>query len=321
MTTSTSSKLPWVEKYRPSAFQDIVLEPLTKELLEKMLNKGSLPNLLLYGPPGTGKTTTAVNLVNEYRRRKGETSPGHVIHLNASDERGIDIVRGPLSQFVNSSSLFLRGTKFVILDEADYMTATAQHALRQLLQSFPNVRFCLICNYVSKIDESLCNEFVRLRFNHLPDMLIEEFLKNINQSEKLEYNDSQIKAIRLTYGSDMRSMINFLQVNSAVKATIQVVTKQEWDKLMRFVMKKQLRKALSGLELIAKQSNGAKNTIRDFTNHIIENHCQLITIEFLSKIEFIVHNKTNTCELNVLKYFVNECLPSLSIPNSSQVLK
>lgn len=318
MTTS-SSKLPWVEKYRPTAFRDIVLEPLTKELLEKMLNKGSLPNLLLYGPPGTGKTTTAVNLVNEYRRRKGETSPGHVIHLNASDERGIDIVRGPLSQFVNSSSLFLRGTKFVILDEADYMTATAQHALRQLLQSFPCVRFCLICNYVSKIDESLCNEFVRLRFNHLPDVLIEEFLKNINQSEHLQYNDSQIKAIRLTYGSDMRSMINFLQVNSAVKATIQVVTNEEWHRIMSFVLKKQLRKTLTGLDLIAKQSNGIKNTIRDFTNYIIENHCGLVTIDFLSKVEFIVHNKTNTCELNVLKYFVNECLPSLSISSSSQV--
>lgn len=316
--TTNNSKLPWVEKYRPTNFQDIVLEPLTKELLEKMLNKGSLPNLLLYGPPGTGKTTTAVNLVNEYRRRKGETSPGHVIHLNASDERGIDIVRGPLSQFVNSSSLFLQGTKFVILDEADYMTTSAQHALRQLLQSFPSVRFCFICNYVSKIDESLCNEFVRLRFNHLPDVLIEEFLKNINQLEGLQYNEAQIKAIRLTYGSDMRSMINFLQVNSAVKATIQVVTKQEWQKIMSFIMKKQWKKALLGLDSIAKQSDGIKNTIRDFTNYIIDNHCRVITIEFLSKVEFIVHNKTNTCALNVLKYFVNECLPSLSISNNSQ---
>ena len=317
--TACNSKLPWVEKYRPTTFRDIVLEPLTKELLEKMLEKGSLPNLLLYGPPGTGKTTTAVNLVNEYRRRKGETSPGHVIHLNASDERGIDIVRGPLSQFVNSSSLYLRGTKFVILDEADYMTATAQHALRQLLQSFPSVRFCLICNYVSKIDESLCNEFVRLRFNHLPDVLIEGFLKNINKSEKLQYNDSQIRAIRLTYGSDMRSMINFLQVNSAVKASIQVITNKEWNKIMSFLLKKQLRKAFNELECIAKLSNGIKNTIRDFTNYIIESHCKLVTVEFLSKVEFIVHNKTNTCELNVLKYFVNECLQSLSISNSSQV--
>lgn len=309
--SNNSGKLPWVEKYRPTAFHEIVLEPLTKELLEKMLEKGRLPNLLLYGPPGTGKTTTAVNLVNEYRKRKGETSPGHVIHLNASDERGIDIVRGPLSQFVNSSSLFMRGTKFVILDEADYMTSTAQHALRQLLQSYPSVRFCLICNYVSKIDESLCNEFVRLRFNHLPDKLIESFLKNINDCEDLDYSENQISAIRLTYGSDMRSMINFLQVNSAVKASVVVVTNKDWERITTIVFKKQKKKALSELQRISKQSNGVKNTIRDFTNYIIENHGNIVSLDFLSQVEFIVHNKTHTCDLNILKYFVNECLPSL----------
>jgi replication factor C subunit 3/5 len=308
---NSNGTLPWVEKYRPSTFKDIVLEPLTKELLEKMLEKGRLPNLLLYGPPGTGKTTTAVNLVNEYRRMKNETSAGHVIHLNASDERGIDIVRGPISQFVNSSSLFLKGTKFVILDEADYMTATAQHALRQLLQSFPCVRFCLICNYVSKIDESLCNEFVRLRFNHLPDDLIESFLENINQSEKLGYSPEHINAIRLTYGSDMRSMINFLQINPASKASLQVVTSNEWNKIMGSVLKHKERKVLACLTSIAKESNGVKNTIRDFSNYIIENHTRLVTLDFLTKVEFIVHSKTNCRELEMLRYFVTECLPSL----------
>lgn len=309
-----SNSLPWVEKYRPSTFKEIVLEPLTKELLEKMLEKGHLPNLLLYGPPGTGKTTTAVNLVNEYRRRKAETSPGHVIHLNASDERGIDIVRGPISQFVNSSSLFLKGTKFVILDEADYMTATAQHALRQLLQSFPNVRFCLICNYVSKIDESLCNEFVRLRFNHLPDNMIESFLENINQNENLGYSKQHINAIRLTYGSDMRSMINFLQVNqSAVTTKLQIVTAKDWELIMKSIILNQSKKMLSGLTTLSFQCNGVKNTIRDFSNYIIESHQSFVTIDFLSKVQFIVHNKTNTRELEMLKYFVNECVPCLNI--------
>ena len=308
------NSLPWVEKYRPSTFKDIVLEPLTKELLDKMLEKGHLPNLLLYGPPGTGKTTTAVNLVNEYRRRKGEISPGHVVHLNASDERGIDIVRGPISQFVNSSSLFLKGTKFVILDEADYMTATAQHALRQLLQSFPNVRFCLICNYVSKIDESLCNEFVRLRFNHLPDNLIETFLENINQNENLGYNKDHINAIRLTYGSDMRSMINFLQVNQdAVATKLQVVTRHHWALIMNSILRNQTKKVLSGLTSLASQCNGVKNTIRDFSNYIIENNQSFVTMDFLSNVEFIVHNKTNARELEMLKYFVNDCVPLLKL--------
>ena len=108
-----------------------------------------------------------------------------VIHLNASDDRGVDIVRGPINQFVVSGNMFNKGTKFVVLDEADYMTIQAQSALRQLLQSYPNIKFCLICNYVSKVDVSLRNEFVRIRFNHLPAELIDSLLTEISCCEGL----------------------------------------------------------------------------------------------------------------------------------------
>ena len=109
-----------------------------------------------------------------------------MIHLNASDERGIDIIRSQINQFVNSKTLFNQGMKFVILDEVDYMTKNAQQALRYLLQNYSvSVRFCLICNYISRIDEGLQNEFLRLKFNQLPEKDIIKFLTHISSSEKL----------------------------------------------------------------------------------------------------------------------------------------
>ena len=117
---------PWVEKYRPTKFDDIVLDPLNKVIMENILRKNYFPNLLLYGPPGTGKTTTIMNLVDTYQENNDQRNKGLMIHLNASDERGIDIIRNQINQFINSQTLFNSGTKFVILDEVDYMTKNAQ---------------------------------------------------------------------------------------------------------------------------------------------------------------------------------------------------
>jgi len=122
---------PWVEKYRPNTFNEIVLDPLNKKILENIIKNEHFPNLLFYGPPGTGKTTSVINLIKAYQ----DTSDNKnlMIHLNASDERGIDIIRNQINTFVNSKSLFNDGMKFVILDEVDYMTKNAQIALRYLL--------------------------------------------------------------------------------------------------------------------------------------------------------------------------------------------
>ena len=140
-----------------------------------------------------------------------------MIHLNSSDERGIDIIRNQINQFVNSNTLFSTGMKFVILDEVDYMTKNAQPALRYLLQNYSNnVRFCLICNYISRIDEGLQNEFLRLRFNQLPEQEIFSFLSNISKLEKLNLTEKTIYLIQQLYKSDIRSMINFMQSNQDI---------------------------------------------------------------------------------------------------------
>ena len=148
--------VPFVEKYRPTIFDNIVLDPLNKQILKNIIENSYFPNLLFYGPPGTGKTTTIINLINAYQEKQNNKNKDLIIHLNASDERGIDIIRNQINYFVISKPLFNNGMKFVILDEVDYMTKNAQQALRYLLQNYTNnVRFCLICNYISKIDEGL----------------------------------------------------------------------------------------------------------------------------------------------------------------------
>ena len=208
-----SSSIPWVEKYRPSHFQDIVLDPLNREIFQNILNKNYFPHLLFYGPPGTGKTTTIINLINEFQAKYYRVNKSTVIHLNASDERGIDIIRNQIHQFAKSMNLFESGLKFVILDEVDYMTKNAQQALKYILQtSTYNVRFCLICNYITKMDESLKNEFLCIRFNQLPKQDIFKFMKNICQKEELNLTDETLDTIQEMYQSDIRSMINFVQM-------------------------------------------------------------------------------------------------------------
>ena len=143
----------------------------------KIIKMGQLYTfgLLFYGDPWCGKTSTILALSKELFGSENYTD--RIIELNASDERGIDIIRNQISFFVNSKPLFHGGMKFVILDEVDYMTKNAQQALRYLLQNYTcNVSFCLICNYISKIDEGLQNEFIRLRFNQLPKDEIIYFL-------------------------------------------------------------------------------------------------------------------------------------------------
>ena len=205
---------PWIEKYRPKSFDNIVLDPMNRQIFENIIKQNNIPNLIFYGPPGTGKTTTIINLINKYQEKYNQQNKGLMIHLNASDERGIDVIRNQINSFVNTKTLFTHGVKFIILDEVDYMTKNAQQALKYLIQQYnKNIRFCLICNYISRLDYSLQNEFIRLRFSQLPKREINHFLKNILKNKKLNISQRQLEFIQNKFNSDIRSMINFLQSN------------------------------------------------------------------------------------------------------------
>jgi replication factor C subunit 3/5 len=307
----TSNGVPWVESYRPKIFDDIVLDPLNKKILTNIIETGYFPNLLFYGPPGTGKTTTIINLVNSYQEKLNQKNKELMIHLNASDERGIDIIRSQINQFVNSKTMFNHGMKFVILDEVDYMTKNAQQALRYLLQNFSNsVRFCLICNYISRIDEGLQNEFLRLRFNQLPENDIIKFLNNISVCENLNLNEKSLNLIQKLYKSDIRSMINFMQSNQNIKdEDICIIDDSVWNDLFQKIKNGD---DLSSLNIftndISRRYNiDKKNIIKDFLNYIIRNKENLNIPEYFNFVENIIHFED--CKNS---YYVNYSLIKLS---------
>ena len=301
MTAGTNST-PWVEKYRPSTFDDIVLDPLNKLMMRNIISTGHFPNLLFYGPPGTGKTTTIINLVNEYQQATMKhTNSGLMIHLNASDERGIDIIRIQINSFVTTKSLFGTGTKFVILDEVDYMTKNAQMALRHLLNSYNysqhNVRFCLICNYISRIDEALQTEFVRMRFNQLPVSEINQFMMKINLNEGLNLSHEMIQSIQKQFNSDIRSMINYMQTNQDIVNHGQhvIITDSTWNditcELINCKNKNDtVQRICDKINSISRQCNSdRKNMIKSYINYIIRNHPTLITSNILNAVENVMH--------------------------------
>ena len=205
------STIPFVEKYRPSCMDDIILNNINKTIINNIIKTTSYPNLLLYGPPGTGKTTTVINLVKQIQNSSNKSL---LLHLNASDERGIDTIRNQITRFINSKPLFSSGIKFIILDEVDYMTKSAQLALKYLLQQYNNKAvFCLMCNYISKIESTLKSEFIELKFNKLPKENIVLFLKEIARKEQISIDDDDIHQLQELFDSDIRSMINYLQLN------------------------------------------------------------------------------------------------------------
>lgn len=312
------SSIPWVEAYRPTNFESVVLDPLNKKILQNIINTSYFPNLLLYGPPGTGKTTTIINLVNSYQEKMNQKNKSLMIHLNASDERGIDIIRNQINQFVNSKSLFQDGMKFVILDEVDYMTKNAQQALRYLLQNYStSIRFCLICNYISKIDEGLQNEFLRLRFNQLPENDIVGFLSNIVKSEKLNFTDESLHLIQRLYKSDIRSMINFMQSNQNILNTkFYIIDDATWLNVFEMFQNESLEKISTTIkEISEKYYIDKKNIIKYFINFIIRKKSFLISHELLIFMENIMHYQD--CKNSVyINYSISRLTQLLSKKNS-----
>jgi replication factor C subunit 3/5 len=302
------SSTPWVEKYRPARFDDIVLDDINKKILLSIIENNYFPNLLLYGPPGTGKTTTIINLVNAYQEKYHQKNKGLMIHLNASDERGIDIIRNQINGFVTSRSMFGEGMKFVILDEVDYMTKNAQTALRYLLNNYNNivnVRFCLICNYISRIDEALQTEFVRMRFNQLPESKILCFLKKINIAENLNVDEDILVSIQRHFNSDIRSMINYMQANQHLIHNCNVITNAVWENITK-LFKSRVKSSIiiDKLNEISLYYNiERRNIIKNYLNYIIRHHPQYITPTFLNFIENVVHIQDCKAEY-LLQYFV-----------------
>nr|ASF90264.1 hypothetical protein SPAR03742 [Bartheletia paradoxa] len=204
-----NNNLPWVEKYRPQTLDEVVSHRDITSTIEKFIDKNRLPHLLLYGPPGTGKTSTILAMA---RGIYGKDSRNNVLELNASDDRGIDVVREQIKNFASTRVFGGSAFKLVILDEADMMTQAAQAALRRVIEQYTrHVRFCIICNYVNKIVPAIQSRCTKFRFSPLKLDQVEERLDTVIKSEGVNITiDGKAAVIKLSKG-DMRRALNVLQ--------------------------------------------------------------------------------------------------------------
>jgi len=207
-----NTNLPWVEKYRPKSINDVLHPPITKFINDLMTND-FFPHMIFYGIAGTGKTSTIFAVANEYF--SGEASK-YVLELNASDDRGISVVRSQIKEFCQLQIITKPGInikyKLVILDEADALTDDAQGALRRIIETYTfNTRFCLICNYLSKLIDAILSRSLVIIFPKISDKIMKNAITNICKKENIELTNDQIKNIIFISDGDLRKGINLLQ--------------------------------------------------------------------------------------------------------------
>jgi len=213
-----TSELFWFEKYRPRSLDEVADLEEVKARLRELVRSGSVPHLLFYGPPGTGKTTVALALARELY---GSMWRECALELNASDERGINVIRERVKEFARTAPPGGAPFKLVILDEADNMTGDAQQALRRIMEMYAqNARFVLLANYLSGIIEPIQSRTVMIRFNPLPKDAVVSRLRYIAQCEGLRVTDEALDAIYEFTQGDMRRAISALQIAATISKEV-----------------------------------------------------------------------------------------------------
>ena len=214
-----SLDIPWVEKYRPQTFDEIVSQSIAINNLKKFVKNTNIPHLIFTGPAGTGKTSTALIIARHFL--KEEEIDTNLLELNASDTVRIDFVRNVLKNFVNQTLIKDGSLKLVILDEADNIPGQVQQALRRIIEKTSNnIKFILLCNYINRIIDPIISRCAVFRFVSLPKEKIIERLEYISEEEKLkipsEKRDEFFKQLYFISGGDLRKAINTLQMSVAL---------------------------------------------------------------------------------------------------------
>ena len=235
----------WTEKYRPKNLDEVVGQKHVTERLKAYVSSNNMPHLLLTGPAGTGKTTCSLAMAKEMF---GEEWKGNFIELNASDERGIDVVRGKIKEFARTAPLGKAEFKIIFMDEADALTSDAQAALRRTMEKFSKIcRFILSCNYSSKIIDPIQSRCAVFRFKPLTKEDVSEFLNKIITNENIDIEPDALEALVHVARGDMRRAVNSLQVAASMGERIDVDTIYQTTGLANpEEVKKMLETALSG---------------------------------------------------------------------------
>ncbi|XP_055378167.1 replication factor C subunit 4 isoform X2 [Condylostylus longicornis] len=247
---NTKRRTPWVEKYRPKKVEDVVEQAEIVAVLKQCLDGGDLPNMLLYGPPGTGKTSTILAAAHQLF---GEIYKDRILELNASDERGINVVRTKIKNFAQLTA-----------NEADSMTHAAQAALRRTMEKESrSTRFCLICNYVTRIIDPITSRCTKFRFKSLGEEKVIERLKFICKEENVNIDENAYQIILKISEGDMRRAITLLQSCFRLKGTTSTITEQDLFEISGLVPENYMHDFFN----VCKSGNYIK--LEEFVNNII----------------------------------------------------
>lgn len=231
----------WVDKYRPKTFADIQGQSTFVDRVKAFLEAKNLPHLLFAGVPGTGKTTMAMVIARELYGENG--MKGNYMELNASDDRGIDVIRNQIKEFAKLKSLADIPYKIICLDEADSLTKEAQQALRRTMERYSaSCRFILACNELSKIIDPIQSRCVLFKFKALPKEALLSLLNKIEKEEGLTFNNESKEFLLEMAKGDLRRLVNTLQAAASISKT--VTTKQVLE-VLDFVNPKEVEEMLS----------------------------------------------------------------------------
>ncbi len=288
----------WTEKYRPSKFEDVVGQQEILKRVKSLVQALNIPHLLFAGPAGIGKSTLALIIVKELF---GEVWRENYLELNASDERGIDIVRQKVKDFARTKALENVPFKVIFLDEADALTREAQQALRRTMENYTNTcRFVLSCNYSSNIIDPIQSRCVVFRFKLLEKKDVSEVIKRIAEREKLTISEDAVQTLYESSEGDCRRAINLLQATASISPDISseminMISASARPKGIRIV----LDYALSGdyvtardklLEVMLKESVSGTDVIRMIQKEVwnlqIEPEVKVRITEKTGEIEF-----------------------------------
>ncbi len=309
------NNIPWIEKYRPTSLNDILSHDKIVNTLRNFVKNNDLPHLLFYGPPGTGKTSTIYSCAQELY---GENIEVLVLKINVSEERGIEVVRNKIHQFVQSKNLLFSDIKYfklVILDECDSMTPDAQANLRMTIEKYTsNARFCLICNYIKKINIALQSRCTLFRFSPISDNIMKDKLLFISKNENFTFEDNLCLDIIINKSSgDFRKAINIIQtcsmqnniINSyLVNKTLGIPQNYEIELLLNTLMNKNIN-IINSFKIISNLKNNEGYSLSDIITELfkkiqflfLDNNLNIDLYikytKFLSNIEYNLTNNTN----------------------------